>query len=123
MSSLINSQHLFRQATRDRGIIELKMQRIDVRCGALQSIATQATLVAGFAFGILQPSVLDTLWTKNDASWLQWPFTVAFVFCAAMSFASSAPAAAGAATMGRAGHSMARAHRPHRSSPICWPSQ
>ena len=89
MSSLINSQHLFRQATRERGIIELKMQMIDVRCGAMQSIATQATLVAGFAFGSLQPDILDVLWGKNDDSWLQWPFSIAFVLCAATAFASS----------------------------------
>jgi hypothetical protein len=89
MSSLINSQHQFRQATRERGIIELKMQMIDVRCGAMQSIATQATLVAGFAFGSLQPDTLDTLWATHEASWVQYPFSIAFVLCASIAFASS----------------------------------
>ena len=87
--SLLDSQHLLRQATRERGTIELSMQRIDVRCGALQSIATQATLVAGFAFGSLQPQILDTLWSKDETSLLQWMFSTAFVVCSAMAFASS----------------------------------
>lgn len=87
--SLIDSQHLYRKATRERGIIELKMQRIDVRCGAMQSLATQATLIAGFAFGSLQPAVLDTLWNKYEESWVQWPYSIVFVLCTAGAFASS----------------------------------
>ena len=63
---------------------------IDVRCGAMQSIATQATLIAGFAFGSLQPDILDSLWSNNEASWLQWPFSIVFILCAATAFASSA---------------------------------
>ena len=89
MSSLIKSQHLYRQATRERGVIETKMQMIDVRCGALQSTATQATLIAGFAFGSLQPEVLDTLWASHDASWLQYPFSTAFMLCTSTAFAAS----------------------------------
>ena len=89
MSSLINSQHLFRQATRERGIIELKMRMIDVRCRAMESIATQATLLAGFAFGSLQPDVLDTLWINHDAKWFQLPFSAIFVLSASIAFAAS----------------------------------
>ena len=91
MSSLINSQHMFRQATRERGIIELKMRMIDVRCRSMESVATQATLIGGFAYGSLQPQVLDTLWDKHELHepWYQYVYSFVFVMTAAASFASS----------------------------------
>ena len=92
--SLVSSEHLYRQATREQGVLNLGMQRIDVRCSALESISTQATLVAGFAFGSLQPDVLDTL-TSTDAEetlvqmYIRQTFAAAFVACSAVAFAAS----------------------------------
>ena len=94
--SLVSSEHQYRQATREQGVLNLGMQRIDVRCSALESISTQATLVAGFAFGSLQPDVLDTLLYTNDEAeetLIQWyirnAFAAAFVGCSAVAFAAS----------------------------------
>ena len=95
MDSLVESEHLFREATRQQGLLNLGMQRIDVRCSALESISTQATLVAGFAFGSLAPDVLDgligddVLEEKLSTPLLRQAFATAFISCSAISFAAS----------------------------------
>jgi len=89
--SLVGSEHRYRAATREQGILNLGMQRIDVRCSALESISTQATLVAGFAFGSLQPDVLDSLANEETIPnlWLRHLFSVAFIASSAVSFSAS----------------------------------
>ena len=91
LAARIDSEHLLRQASKHRGILDLGMQRIDVRCAALESISTQATLVAGFAFGSLAPDVLDTL--RGDAdfgeTYVDICFSIAFIACTAASFGAS----------------------------------
>jgi len=84
---LVDTETHLRQATREQGLLTLGMSRIDVRCSALESISTQATLVAGFAFGSLAPDVLDTLTGEGT------PFDVAFasavMVCTGVAFAAS----------------------------------
>ena len=94
--SLISSEHHYRWATREQGILNLGMQRIDVRCSALESISTQATLVAGFAFGSLQPDVLDSLIPTDEDEpksflvGMMWQaFAMVFIVCSSVSFAAS----------------------------------
>ena len=87
--SLVHSEHSFRQAVRERGILDLGMMRIDVRCAALESISTQSTLIAGFAFSSLAPDVLDTLKREADDTLVDILFAMVFVGCTAASFAAS----------------------------------
>ena len=74
--SLVHSEHSYRQACRERGILDLGMMRIDVRCAALESISTQSTLIAGFAFSSLAPDVLDTLKREADDNLVDILFAV-----------------------------------------------
>ena len=91
--SLLHSEHRYRQKMRERGLLDVSMQRIDVRVQLLQSIATQATLVTGIAFGCLCPEVLDSLllddMKEQEKSFFGQCFKTAFVTCAAVSFAAS----------------------------------
>jgi hypothetical protein len=78
LKSLLNSEHLLRQAARDKGLLELGMQRIDVRCAALDSICTQSVLVLGFAIVLLAPEMLDGLRKAEDGESV---LDVAFAAC------------------------------------------
>lgn len=67
------------------------MQRIDVRCAALDSVCTQAVLVMGFALVLLAPDVLDVLRGREDGeeSWYDVLFAMLCVVSTAVCFGAS----------------------------------
>lgn len=83
---LVESDHQFREAYAQRGIVDLGGRRIDARTSSLESLATQATLLAGFSYAVLSPEAIDVLLGEDNNNSLVATLTAC---CSAISFASA----------------------------------
>ena len=85
-AGMVVDEHRLRRAQMRQREVELEGRRLDARIASLESLATQATLLAGFSYAVLRPESISSLMSLDRAHKIGPTFIAA---CSATSFCTA----------------------------------